>query len=192
MTPLWFLGVLLLLFTNPPCVLAARGVSLSAVEQLGLTRTALVEGRDQGEEGMRRVMQVVLRRAELSGETVMQVMSLRDQFVGFYAPWRASDQEIVDTLDLAWEVYASGDYGKYTHFWPVYVNDSRGRRTKNKLPTWWRGEAVRHGGHYFGTMPFSTTSRAGMRTALRRLAEECEALAEWIFPQQIKVIVAAR
>lgn len=180
--------LLLLLLLLPGRAIA---VEWTGAGQMGVAKTAFNEA--YGDESLRTVIQVILHRAELTGEPVLDVLRRKEQFAGFWLPWKAEPEQMVEIVNLVADVWESKDYGKYTNFWPVYKNDRRGRRVLNPMPTWWTGPRTRIGNHWFGTMPFPTATKKGARLMMNGLARESKLLAEFIFPCRAKACkLAAR
>jgi hypothetical protein len=174
--------LLLLLLLLPGRAIA---VEWTGAGQMGVAKTAYNEA--YGDASLRAVIQVILHRAELTGEPVLDVLRRKDQFAGFWPPWKAEPEQMVEMVNLAADIWESKDYGKYTNFWPVYKNDSHGRRVLNPMPKWWTGPRTRIGNHWFGTMPFPTATKEGAVLMLNRLAGVSKMLAEFIFPCRGKI-----
>lgn len=176
-------------------LLLLPGYSLAAVEwrgagQMGVAKTAYNEAH--GDESLRPVIQVILHRAELTGEPVLDVLRRKEQFAGFWLPWKAEPEQMVEIVNLVADVWESKDYGKYTNFWPVY-KIKNGRRAMNPMPKWWIGPRTRIGNHWFGTMPFPSSTNNGAKLMMNSLAVESKLLAEFIFPCRAKTCkLAAR
>lgn len=147
---------------------------------MGVAKTAYNEA--YGDKSLRAVIQVVLHRAELTGEPVLDVLRRKNQFAGFWLPWKAEPEQMAEAVNLVAEVWESKDYGSFTNFWPVYKNDRHGRRVLNPMPKWWIGPRTRIGNHWFGTMPFPAATKKGAWLMMDSLAKESDLLAEFIFP----------
>jgi hypothetical protein len=170
--------LLLLLLLLPGSAIA--DVKWTGAGQMGVAKTAYNEA--YGDKSLRAVIQVILHRAELTGERVLDVLRCKNQFAGFWPPWKAEPEQMAEMVNLVADVWTSEDYGSFTNFWPVYKNDRHGRRILNPMPKWWTGPKTRIGNHWFGTMPFATTTKNGARRMMRMLAQESDLLAEFIFP----------
>jgi hypothetical protein len=158
-------------------------IELSAVAQMLAAKTLCNEAAGEPMKGQEAVARVMMLRALLSGESLETVLRIPSQFAGASLPWRSSPERMVESLNIIADVWESGDYGVYTHFWPVY-RMSGGKKVKNNMPRWWTGSRHRIGDHWFGTMPFRTSTKTGMRQALSMLAEHSKELAEFIFPER--------
>lgn len=138
-----------------------------ATGQLALAMTILKEAGGEIEEGQVAAIKVVLARAELSGETVIQVLSMPRQFVGYGVGVKASEvQQLLKMLDLVWRVYRGdyGTYGNYTNFYAV----------GSKTPSWAVGrKKVRIGNHYFLVLPYSVGTIEGKITMIRNMGKIC-------------------
>lgn len=178
--------LLLLLLLLPGRAIA---VEWTGAGQMGVAKTAYNEA--YGDESLRAVVQVILRRAELTGEPVLDVLRRKEQFAGFWLPWKAEPEQMVETVNLVADVWESKDYGKYTNFWPVYKMKS-GRRVLNPMPKWWTGSRTRIGNHWFGIMPFPAATKKGARLMMNSLARESKLLADFIFPCRAACKLAAR
>lgn len=169
--------LLLLLLLLPGRAIA--DVEWTGAGQMGVAKTAYNEAC--GDESLRAVVQVILRRAELTGEPVLDVLRRKEQFAGFWLPWKAEPEQMVEAVNLVADVWESKDYGKYTNFWPIYKMKN-GKRVLNPMPKWWTGPRTRIGNHWFGTMPFPTATKKGAELMMNSLAGESKLLAEFIFP----------
>jgi hypothetical protein len=176
---------LLLLLLLPGSAIAA--VELTGAGQMGVAVTAYNEA--YGDDSIRAVIQAILYRAELTGESVLDVLRLNGQFAGFLLPWRAKPEQMAEMVNLVAEVWESGDYGKYTNFWPVY-KIKNGRRVLNPMPKWWIGPRTRIGNHWFGTMPFPTSTRRGRLRMINSLAKESDLLTDFIYQFRVKTCKA--
>lgn len=174
--------LLLMLMLLPGRVAA---VEWTGAGQMGIAKTAHNEA--YGDKSLRAVVQVILRRAALTGEPVLDVLRRKDQFAGFWMPWNAEPEQMVEMVNLVADVWESKDYGKYTNFWPVYKNDKHGRRVLNSMPRWWTGPRTRIGNHWFGTMPFPSSTKKGAMLMMNSLALESKLLADFIFPCRAKI-----
>lgn len=177
---------LLLLLTAAP----SAAVELTAAGQMAAAKTAWNEAG--GDPSMRAVVQVMFFRAHISGEPLLTVIKIKDQFSGFSKPWKATPEQMAEAVMLVADVWGKGDYGQYTHFWPVYKNDKNGKRVLNPMPSWWQGPRVRNGGHWLGKMPIVTSTKRGAALMLRNLAASSPALARMIFPHREKIEIVKR
>jgi len=169
---------------------AIADVEWTGAGQMGVAKTAYNEA--YGDESLRAVVQVILHRAELTSEPVLDVLRRKEQFAGFWPPWKAEPEQMVEMVNLVADVWQSKDYGKYTNFWPVYKMKN-GRRVLNSMPKWWTGLRARIGNHWFGTMPFPAATKKGAGMMMNSLAGESKLLADFIFPCRAKACkIAAR
>jgi hypothetical protein len=179
--------LLLLLLLLPGRAIA---VEWTGAGQMGVAKTAYNEA--YGDASLRAVIQVILHRAELTGEPVLDVLRRKEQFAGFWLPWKADPEQMAEVVNLVADVWGSKNYGKYTNFWPVYKMKN-GRRILNQMPKWWTGPRTRIGNQWFGTMPFSSSTKKGARLMMSSLAGESKLLADFIFPCRDKTCkLAAR
>lgn len=95
-------------------------------------KTLIAEGIGEGQEGMRRIAETILNRADQRGMTPAEVVRQRAQYTGYSAPGPAavraqSDPAALSAAQAAWQMAQGPDdpTGGANHYWnPGVVNPS--------------------------------------------------------------------
>jgi hypothetical protein len=141
-----------------------------------IINTLIAEGVGEGEEGMRRIAETILNRAEQRGISPAEVVRQRAQYTGYSAPGPGAvkaqrDPAAISAAQAAWEVAQGPDdpTGGANHYWnPNIVNPS------------WAGSMTslgQYGNHAFATdrpvqpprLPPSPASLSPAGAAIRQM-----------------------
>ena len=136
-------------------------------------RTLIAEGVGEGQEGMRRIAETILTRAEQRGISPAEVVRQRAQYTGYSAPGPAAvrafnDPAALSAAQAAWELAQGPDdpTGGANHYWnPNIVN-----------PSWAGGmrQLGRYGNHAFASdrlvPPRDVPNAVGTQLDVRRTA----------------------